>query len=152
MRVARKEINSGFTLYIQTPSGLQNFPGTVPGSIHSDLIAAGVIGDIRINGTEDEQAWIRNADSTYKTNIAVSGPGKHELHFAGLDTLATVSINEQERLVTENMHRSYVIEVDKNDSINLQIDFKAPLPEAIARQEKMGIYPNPYNMPYNYFR
>ncbi len=152
MRVARKEINSGFTLHIQTPSGLQNFPATVPGSIHSDLIAAGVIGDIRINGTEDEQAWIRNADSTYKTNLLVSGPGKHELHFAGLDTLATVSINEQERLVTENMHRSYVIAIDQNDSINLQIDFKAPLPEAIARQEKMGIYPNPYNMPYNYFR
>ncbi len=152
MHVARNEINSGFTLHIQTPSGLQDFPATVPGSIHTDLIAAGVIGDIRINGTEVEQAWIRNADSTYKTNVSVTGPGKHELHFAGLDTLATVSINGQERLVTENMHRSFVIEIDPNDSIDLQIDFKAPLPEAIVRQEQMGIYPNPYNMPYNYFR
>ena len=152
MRVKRHPIESGFILSIETPDGRQSFPATVPGSIHTDLIAAGLIGDIRTTGTEAEQEWIRSADSSYRTTIPAQGAASHELNFLGLDTLATVSINGQQRLVTENMHRSYSIAVDATKDLDLQIDFKAPLPEALKRQEKQGIYPNPYNMPYNYFR
>ena len=152
MRVLRNKIESGFTLQIDAPGGRQCFPATVPGSIHTDLIAAGLIGDIRTTGTEAEQEWIRNADSSYRTTISAQRALSHELNFLGLDTLATVSINGQQRLVTENMHRSYSIAVDATKDLDLQIDFKAPLPEALKRQEKQGIYPNPYNMPYNYFR
>ncbi|MEI7541211.1 MAG: glycoside hydrolase family 2 TIM barrel-domain containing protein [Actinomycetes bacterium] len=152
MKVQRLLIKSGFSLQIQTPKGEKILPATIPGSIHTDLIAAGVIGDIRTTGTEVEQEWIRNADSSYRTTISAQLPAIHELNFLGLDTLATVSINGQQRLVTENMHRSYSIEVDATQEIDLQIDFKAPLPEALKREESQGIYPNPYNMPYNYFR
>ena len=152
MRVQRHPIESEFTLSINAPDGRQSFPATVPGSIHTDLIAAGLIGDIRTTGTEVEQEWIRSADSSYRATIPAQGAASHELNFLGLDTLATVSINGQRRLVTENMHRSYSIAVDATKDLDLQIDFKAPLPEALKRQEKQGIYPNPYNMPYNYFR
>ncbi|MEI7660097.1 MAG: glycoside hydrolase family 2 TIM barrel-domain containing protein [Actinomycetes bacterium] len=152
MRVTRESITDGFSLELETPSGLAQFAATVPGSIHTDLIAAGVIGDIRTTGSEAEQEWIRNTDSTYRVNIPAQSSAHHELNFLGLDTLATVSINGDKKLTTENMHRSYSIAVDATQNLDLQIDFKAPLPEALKRQSEQGIYPNPYNMPYNYFR
>ena len=152
MRVTRESITDGFSLELETPSGLAQFAATVPGSIHTDLIAAGVIGDIRTTGSEAEQEWIRNTDSTYRVNIPAQSSAHHELNFLGLDTLATVSINGDKKLTTENMHRSYSIAIDATQNLDLQIDFKAPLPEALKRQSEQGIYPNPYNMPYNYFR
>lgn len=155
MKVQREKVSQGFSLEIDTPIGRQVFPASIPGSIHTDLIAAGVIGDIRIDGTEAEQEWIRNADSVYSAQIpAQSGGGKYELKFDGLDTLATVLVNGAVKLRSENMHRAYSIDVTDTASsaIDLKVEFKAPLPEALKRQDEMGKYPNPYDMPYNYFR
>ena len=79
MKVVRRSVTEGFSLAIETPQGHKVFPATVPGSIHTDLIAAGVIGDIRIDGTEAEQEWIRNADSAYTAQIpAQSGGADHD--------------------------------------------------------------------------
>jgi beta-mannosidase len=155
MKVVRQEISQGFSLDIQMPDGRKVFPAKVPGSIHTDLIAAEVIGDIRVDGTEIEQEWIRNADSLYSTSVpAQSGAGNFELKFDGLDTLATISVNGAVKLQSENMHRAYSIDVSDvvKDGFDLKVEFKAPLPEALKRQEEMGKYPNPYDMPYNYFR
>ena len=155
MKVVRRSVTEGFSLAIETPQGHKVFPATVPGSIHTDLIAAGVIGDIRIDGTEAEQEWIRNADSAYTAQIpAQSGGGNYELKFDGLDTLATISINGAVKLSSENMHRTYSVDVTDvaTGAMDLKVEFKAPLPEALKRQDEMGKYPNPYDMPYNYFR
>jgi beta-mannosidase len=155
MKVQREKVSQGFSLEIDTPQGHKVFPATVPGSIHTDLIAAGVIGDIRIDGTEAEQEWIRNADSVYTAQIpAQSGGGQYELKFDGLDTLATVSVNGAVKLQSENMHRAFVVDISDSASgaMDLKLEFKAPLPEALKRQDEMGKYPNPYDMPYNYFR
>ena len=87
MKVVRKEISQGFSLDIQTPKGRQVIPATIPGSIHTDLMAAGLLGDIRIDGTEAEQEWIRNADSLYVAKVpGHSAGGSYELKFDGLDT------------------------------------------------------------------
>ena len=51
MKVVRQEISQGFSLDIQTPNGRKVIPASIPGSIHTDLIAAGLLGDIRIDGT-----------------------------------------------------------------------------------------------------
>ena len=91
MKVVRQEVYQGFTLAITTPDGPREYAAKVPGVIHTDLIAAGYIGDIRIDGTEVEQEWIRNADSLYRAHIPAFSGGVHqELHFAGLDTLAKI--------------------------------------------------------------
>jgi beta-mannosidase len=52
------------------------------------------------------------------------------------------------------MHRAFSIDVTDvaASGFDLAVAFKAPLPEALKRQEEMGKYPNPYDMPYNYFR
>jgi len=155
MKVVREKVSQGFSLEIDTPQGHRVFPASVPGSIHTDLMAAGVIGDIRIDGTEAEQEWIRNADSLYTTTIpAHSSSQNYELTFDGLDTLATVSVNGAVKLQSENMHRAFSIDVTDvaSSGFTLSVAFKAPLPEALKRQDEMGAYPNPYDMPYNYFR
>lgn len=154
-RTSRVTLDSDFTLELVTPTGFASFPATIPGSIHTDLIAAGVINDIRTNGNEIEQEWIRNADSSYRTSFEIANAMHHqELNFLGLDTLATISINGHVRLVTQNMHRSYLLDLNTEDTktIDLQIDFKAPLPEALKREGELGAYPNPYDMPYNHLR
>ena len=155
MKVVRQEISQGFSLDIQTPNDRKVIPASIPGSIHTDLMAAGLLGDIRIDGTESEQEWIRNADSLYAAQVpAHSGGGISELKFDGLDTLATVSINGAVKLSSENMHRAYSVDVSDvvASGFDLAVAFKAPLPEALKREKEMGAYPNPYDMPYNYFR
>ncbi len=155
MKVVREELTQGFSLAIDTPDGYKVLPASIPGSIHTDLIAAGLIGDIRIDGTEAEQEWIRNADSLYTAKVpAHTGSGNYELKFDGLDTLATVSINGAVKLQSENMHRAFLVDISDvaYGGFDLEIAFQAPLPEALKRQDEMGAYPNPYDMPYNYLR
>ena len=155
MKVSRQELSQGFSLTLETPNGHKVLPATIPGSIHTDLIAAGLIGDLRVDGTEIEQEWIRDADSRYEARIPGRPvEGNYELKFDGLDTLATVSVNGAVKLQSENMHRAFSIDVSNvaSHGFDLEIAFRAPLPEALKRQKEMGVYPNPYDMPYNYFR
>jgi beta-mannosidase len=52
------------------------------------------------------------------------------------------------------MHRAFSVDVSDIavSGFDVAVAFKAPLPEALKRQDEMGTYPNPYDMPYNYFR
>ena len=131
-------------------------PATVPGCVHLDLIAADLIDDISINGREQDQMWIWRTDSSYFTTIPKQSEGKqHFLKFNGLDTLATIRINGEVRLQTKNMHRSYVLDITADavaNDVKLEIDFEAPLSNAEMQVRELGLYPRPYNMPYNYQR
>jgi|UniRef100_UPI00404AA72C beta-mannosidase len=133
-----------------------SFPATVPGCIHTDLISAGFIDDISINGKEQDQFWIWKTDSTYSTLIPRdSSDGHKELIFNGLDTIATIRINGEVRLTTKNMHRSYRLDISNEISagdVQLEVSFKAPLTDAEEHVEELGLYPRPYDMPYNYQR
>mgnify|MGYP000698092700 CR=1 FL=1 len=53
------------------------------------------------------------------------------------------------------MHRSYELEITQQlhaSDVELEIHFKAPLTDAEEMVEKLGLYPRPYDMPYNYQR
>lgn len=133
-----------------------SFPATVPGCIHTDLISAGFIDDISVNGKEQDQFWIWKTDSSYTTVIPQdSAPGHKDLIFNGLDTIATIRINGEIRLTTKNMHRSYRLDITKELSerdVQLEVSFKAPLTDAEEHVAELGLYPRPYDMPYNYQR
>lgn len=145
------------------PSGItkielpDSIPASVPGCIHTDLIAAGLIKDISIDGKEQDQFWIWKTDSQYSTILKqdLSPQNKH-LIFQGLDTIATVSINDNVVLVTKNMHRSYRLDITTYlaaGDVSLKIDFAAPLSDAESKLAALGTaYPRPYEMPYNYQR
>lgn len=129
---------------------------TVPGCVHLDLIAAGLIDDISVNGRESDQMWIWRTDSSYFTTLKRASSGaRHFLKFHGLDTLATIRVNGEIKLQTKNMHRSYLLDISaalNSGDVKLEIDFEAPLSNAEVQVRELGLYPRPYNMPYNYQR
>lgn len=134
----------------------ESFKASVPGCIHTDLIAAGFIDDISINGKEQDQFWIWKTDSVYSTTIPQdSSVGHKDLVFKGLDTIATISINGVTRLTTKNMHRSYRLDITQeltSGDVDLVVAFKAPLTDAEEHVAELGLFPRPYDMPYNYQR
>ena len=142
---------------ISSPLDLpKSIPATVPGCIHTDLINSGLIADISIDGREIDQMWIWKTDSVYRTTIPRRATKKHStLKFHGLDTIASIYINGILELSTKNMHRSYELEITEQlraGDVELEIHFKAPLTDAEEQVEKLGLYPRPYDMPYNYQR
>jgi len=134
----------------------KSIPATVPGCIHTDLISAGLIADISVDGREEDQMWIWRTDSIYRTTVKSTATSKHALlKFYGLDTLATVYVNDVVRLSTKNMHRSYELDISSElaaGDVRLEIHFKAPLTDAEEQVKALGLYPRPYDMPYNYQR
>ena len=144
------------TVVLDTLDLPESIPASVPGCIHTDLITAGIIADISVDGRESDQMWIWKSDSIYRTHINQnSASNRASLKFHGLDTLASIFINGRLVLSTKNMHRSYEIEITDYLSVgdvDLEIHFKAPLTDAEEQLEKLGLYPRPLDMPYNYQR
>ena len=86
-------------------------PATVPGGVHTDLLALGRIPDPFVGDNERRVQWVAEATG----NIAACSPSTPELlrqpHIwlvcDGLDTLATVSLNGHVLGQTDNMFRQY---------------------------------------------
>ena len=92
-------------------------PATVPGTIHTDLMANGIIPDPFYGGNEDSVQWVSLKDWEYKTIFKTD---KHtlsrehvELVFNGLDTYADVYLNSHLILRADNMFRTWRVEVKK---------------------------------------
>ena len=88
-----------------------SIPATVPGCIHTDLIAAGKIPDPFYRDNEKKLQWIGEKAWTYRRTFDVPGEVlQHQfvhLKCEGLDTLATVRVNGQVVATTNNMFRTY---------------------------------------------
>jgi beta-mannosidase len=85
---------------------------TVPGLVHTDLLAAGLIPDPFLDDNENRLQWIGRTDWVYETVFEhEAGTGRTDLVCRGLDTVATITLNGVEVGRTINMHRSYRFEV-----------------------------------------
>jgi len=118
----RHPLHDGWTLHVDAdPLGLVPervraalpIPATVPGVVHTDLLAAGVIPDPYLDRNELELDWIGRVAWRYELDfVADPQPDQqHELAFDGLDTVATVDLNGARIAQTENMHRRYQMRV-----------------------------------------
>ena len=100
-----RALHEGWSL---TGADVSAVPATVPGSVHTDLLAAGLIEDPYLDDNERKVAWIGRTDWVYETSFeAQPEDGRVDLVCAGLDTVATVALNGVELGRTANMHRSY---------------------------------------------
>ncbi len=132
-----------------------DLPATVPGTAHTDLVAAGLIDDIALTGLETDQDWVQDVDWSYTATVdATAATGAvRELVLEGLDTLATVLVDGREVLRSSDMFHQHVLDVtDAGDSFELRVDFDAAMPEAKRREAEIGTLPRPYWFPYNYLR
>lgn len=134
------------------PSGLvlDAVPATVPGSVHTDLLAAGLIPDPYLDSNEGVLAWIGACDWEYRTTFAWSAGGhdRHDLVLDGVDTVATVTVNGAEVGRTANMHRSYRFDVAsalREGDNELVVSFTSPVTYANQQAIDLGIRPQSGN-------
>jgi beta-mannosidase len=86
-------------------------PATVPGCVHTDLIAAGKIQDPFFATRELDLRWIEDRDWEYRATFELSAEALAEevtdLVADGLDTVAILKINGKRVAETENMFVGY---------------------------------------------
>ena len=124
-------------------------PATVPGCVHTDLMAAGLIDDPYAYGVEPALLWIGRSDWAYAASFEADADlrarRRVELCFDGLDTVATVELNGQRLGETANMHRRYrfdATEALREGGNALTVRFAAPLEQAEKAEAFYGYLPH----------
>ncbi len=158
-------LHDGWTLTALTPTpvDITDVPATVPGSVHTDLLSAGLIADPYADANEADLTWIGEQTWLYRTCFdaedpdaaATSGPVRADLVFHGLDTVATVTLNGVELARTANMHRTYRLPVEqllRPSGNELTVRFDSPVRHAEAMRTTLGERPGAYAAPYQFLR
>ena len=134
-----------------------DLPATVPGCVHLDLLAAGVIPDPYLDANEVAVSWIGRVDWRFETSFTWDGTAHEEIDLValGLDTVATVELNGTVVAHTQNMHRSYRLPVAgllQPGRNALAITFAAGLTAAESRSAELGPRPHVNTHPFNAIR
>ncbi len=135
---------------------LTGVAATVPGCVHTDLMAAGLLEDPYPGTNEQDSAWIGRSAWRYDTVLPAEVGARSEvteLVFDGLDTVARISLDGQLLGETRNMHRSYRFDVTGATGAGaLSIVFDSAYAEALRVSELVGQRPNSYPEPFQYLR
>lgn len=119
---------------------------TVPGQVHLDLLANGLIEDPFWEDNELKQRWIEEEDWVYKTEFKVDrktlSNENIELIFEGLDTYAEVFLNGESVLKSDNMFRTWRVNAKpflKKGTNELRVIFESPINYT---RERVANYPH----------
>jgi beta-mannosidase len=139
------------------PVGDGTFAASVPGCVHSDLLAAGVIPDPFLDDNEKRVAWVGRTAWRYETTLPAvpAGHERTDLVFEGLDTVAEIAVGGRELGRTRNMHRAYRFDVTgaaAEAGTLLSIRFPSVYEETDRVRDEVGARPNVYPEPFNYVR
>ncbi|HET7267627.1 MAG TPA: glycoside hydrolase family 2 protein, partial [Oleiagrimonas sp.] len=142
---------------VQHPDTTSWHPATVPGSVHTDLLANDLIVAPYKGAHEAQLQWIGRADWEYQTHFDVDAATlaqpHSELVFEGLDTFADVTLNGHPILTADNAHRTWRVDVEgllkATDNV-LRVVFHSPIDKLLPRvtgmeHEIAGNYPSPFN-------
>jgi beta-mannosidase len=128
----------------------------MPGTVHTDLLAHGLIPDPYVGAPEAGLQWIGLADWEYRTTFQVSAGERaavrSELAFDGLDTFAEVFLNDEKVLDADNAFRTWRIAVQgrlREGSNELRVVLRSPIGRMLPHVQAMphriaGNYPSPY--------
>lgn len=132
-------------------------PARVPGTVHTDLLAAKLIPDPFAAAPEAALQWIGLADWEYRTRFDVPranrSQARRELVFEGLDTFAEVRLNGQPLLKADNAFRRWRVPVPagllRAQGNELTLVFHSPINKLLPQVQAMpvrpaGNYPSPY--------
>ena len=168
----RTDLRTGWTVRAVggDPAGRapEIYPAEVPGCVHTDLMAAGVIPDPYLDGNEAALRWMYYVDWRYATvldpqNVTLEPPGPGErvdLVFEGIDTVGTVRLVDGTEKIelgrTYNMHRSYRFDISshvRGEPVELEVDLDSATGYAEAERRRLGDRPSAYpNAPFNFVR
>jgi beta-mannosidase len=120
-------------------------PATVPGCVHTDLLATKQIEDPLYRDNELKQQWIGKTNWEYQTTFTVAQATQQRAHlelvFQGLDTYADVTLNDAPILHADNMFREWRVDVKpllRAGENHLRVRFRSPLNEVADIPKKMG--------------
>jgi beta-mannosidase len=118
-------------------------PATVPGGVHTDLLALGLIPDPFVGDNEKKVMWVAEKDWQYKHTFTptadVLSEEKVFLVADGLDTIAEIKLNGKSLGKVNNQFRQWRWEVKdllKEGENNLEIDFSGPATYVAAEQKR----------------
>lgn len=136
-------LQAGATLHIQRLDDDWQFreakkvawhKASVPGTVHTDLMANGLINDPFLGQNEREVQWVDKEDWVYQTTFDLDEVSVKRLNtnlvFDGLDTYADVYLNDSLILKANNMFRQWVVPVKdalKPKKNKLEIYFHSPI-------------------------
>jgi beta-mannosidase len=118
---------------------------TVPGCVHTDLLANKLIEDPYYRDNEKKQQWIGKTDWEYETRFQISANVLNrknlEIVFQGLDTYANVFLNDKPILNAGNMFRTWRVNVKnvlKSGENVLRVKFRSPINEILPLMKTVG--------------
>ncbi len=121
-------------------------PASVPGCVHTDLLANGRIDDPFYRDNENKLQWIGKTDWEYQSTFKVGTEAVEcrnvALVFDGLDTYARVFLNNCEILSADNMYRRWQVDVKpflKMGTNKLHIIFRSPINEILPKMKTMTV-------------
>ena len=113
----------------------------VPGCIHEDLLRHGLLEDPFYRDNEKKVQWVGREDWTFSRSFEVDGEilclSSVELVCEGIDTIATVFINETAVGKTENMHRTYRFDIKEQLALGentIRVAIESPVRYVAKRQ------------------
>ncbi len=141
--VSKKTLNAHWQFKKQTDTTWHK--ASVPGTVHTDLIALGQIEDPYYRLNEHNLQWIDKEDWGYKTTFSLTDKDLSKEHialeFLGLDTYSKVYLNDSLLLETDNMFRTYTADVKtvlKIGENTLKIEFESPINKGIKKYNALG--------------
>jgi beta-mannosidase len=118
---------------------------SVPGSVHLDLLAHGLIDPPFDGDNEARLQWIERENWEYRTSFVVDSEilahENLELVFQGLDTYAQVRLNGDQILSADNMFRTWMVQVGdrvRAGRNTLEITFRSPIVAALPQVQSLG--------------
>jgi|GEM_PF-3290864 len=132
-------------------------PARVPGQVHLDLMAAGLLADPDVGLGELAQPWVGRSAWTYRRHVAWSpAPGtRTDLVADGLDTVAEVVVNGTVVGHARDQHLRYRWRIDEmlrpGDNV-VEVRFGSALDTALEHERAHGPLPSPYDEPYPHLR
>lgn len=120
-------------------------PATVPGIVHTDLLANGKIPDPFFRTNERDLQWIDKKDWEYRTILDIDADtlayDHLELCFAGLDTYADVFLNDALVFSADNMFRRWTADIKAHARAgqnDLRVLLRSPIHEGLKKLASLG--------------
>ena len=118
---------NNWELYL--PKTHEWLPVEIPGDAATDLLKHERIPDPFFGTYEDSLQWLEQLNWVYRTRVLVSDYATESvLRFEGLDTYASIVVNDSLLLETDNAHRAYEVALPPSeDAWNIEVTLHSPV-------------------------
>lgn len=145
MKQTKFPLDGAWTCHV-TDGGEHDYtiPASVPGCVHTDLQAAGILGDLFWRTENDTCQWVENCNVTYTRTFAVDAVQKNtHLTFEGLDVYARIFLNGIPIGEADDMFHPWSYPVDgalRVGENTLEVHLRSPVREVEGLPKRSGAF------------